>query len=181
MVACFATAIYMITNSYKEWQESPGSTTITTHPITELEFPTVTVCPPRGSNTALNHLLEKVKDVNYTEEERQLNMSKEVFIDIPNNEHATKMTELLTSGNIRSIMKGQTSMPEIDQQGIITIRSSELEGIFKTPGFGDSNYTRAVSSNSASSNSIRFLSNSWINILSLIYMPAQNKHGHKNV
>ena len=62
VVACFAVAVYMINNSYEEWQESPVSTTITTHPITELEFPTVTVCPPRGSNTALNHLLEKVKD-----------------------------------------------------------------------------------------------------------------------
>ena len=70
VVACFLIAIYMITGSYKEWQESPVSTTITTHPITELDFPTVTVCPPRGSNTALNHLLEKVKDVNFTEEER---------------------------------------------------------------------------------------------------------------
>ena len=48
VVACFATAIYMITGSYKEWQESPVSTTITTHPITELEFPPVTVCPPKG-------------------------------------------------------------------------------------------------------------------------------------
>ena len=57
VVACFAYAIYTINNSYEEWQESPVSTTITTHPITELEFPTVTVCPPRGSNTALNHLL----------------------------------------------------------------------------------------------------------------------------
>ena len=69
VVACFAYAIYMINNSYEEWQESPVSTTITTHPITELEFPTVTVCPPRGSNTALNHLLEKVKDVNFTKEQ----------------------------------------------------------------------------------------------------------------
>ena len=80
VVACFAIAISMITSSYKEWQESPVSTTITTHPITELEFPTVTVCPPRGSNTALNHLLEKVKDVNFTKEERQelLDISREV-------------------------------------------------------------------------------------------------------
>ena len=93
VVACFATAIYMITGSYKEWQESPVSTTITTHPITELEFPTVTVCPPRGSNTALNHLLEKVKDVNFTEEERQelLDISKEVFIQSPNKKHAREM------------------------------------------------------------------------------------------
>ena len=32
VVACFAIAISMITSSYKEWQESPVSTTITTHP-----------------------------------------------------------------------------------------------------------------------------------------------------
>ena len=95
MVACFAYAIQMINNSYKEWQESPVSTTITTHPITELEFPSVTVCPPRGSNTALNHLLEKVKDVNFTKEERQelLDISREVFIEIPNRKHANQMVD----------------------------------------------------------------------------------------
>ena len=95
VVACFAFAIHMVNDSYKEWQESPVSTTITTHPITELEFPTVTVCPPRGSNTALNHLLEKVKDVNFTKEERQelLDISREVFIEIPNKKYARQMTD----------------------------------------------------------------------------------------
>ena len=95
VVACFAFAIHMITSSYTEWHESPVSTTITTHPITELEFPTVTVCPPRGSNTALNHLLEKVKDVNFTKEERQelLDISREVFIEIPNRKYARQMTK----------------------------------------------------------------------------------------
>ena len=97
VVACFAVAIYMINDSYKEWQESPVSTTITTHPITELEFPTVTVCPPRGSNTALNHLLEKVKEVNFTKKERQelLEISNEVFLEIPNKRYAIQMTEWL--------------------------------------------------------------------------------------
>ena len=98
VVACFALAISMITSSYKEWQESPVSTTITTHPITVLDFPTVTVCPPRGSNTALNHLLEKVKDVIFTEEERKelLDISQEVFLGIPNKKYAKQMTELLS-------------------------------------------------------------------------------------
>ena len=54
VIACFAIAVSMIISSEKEWQESPVSTTITTHPITELQFPAVTVCPPRGSNTAVN-------------------------------------------------------------------------------------------------------------------------------
>ena len=85
VVACFACAIHMITSSYKEWQESPVSTTITTHPITDLEFPAVTVCPPWGSNTAVNNLLKKVKDVNFTAEQRQklVYIAKEVFIEVP--------------------------------------------------------------------------------------------------
>ena len=52
VVACFAGAITMILNSYKEWQESPISTTISTHPITELEFPAVLFVLP-GSQTLL--------------------------------------------------------------------------------------------------------------------------------
>ena len=123
VVACFAIAVHMIVDSYKEWQESPVSTTITTHPITELEFPTVTVCPPRGSNTALNHLLEKVKDVNFTKEERQelLDISKEVFIDIPNKKYAKQMTDLLSIENMRSIANGQANMPEVDKEQGMTI------------------------------------------------------------
>ena len=142
VVASFAFAISMITNAYLEWHESPVSTTITTHPITELEFPTVTVCPPRGSNTAVNHLLEKVKDVNFTEEERQqlLSISKEVFLETPNKKYARQMEELLSRENMRSIVNEQASMPEIDQNGMITIRTSELEGSFRTPGFADPEY-----------------------------------------
>ena len=48
----FFLAGVLITNSYSAWQESPISSSITTHPIAELDFPTVTVCPPRGSHTA---------------------------------------------------------------------------------------------------------------------------------
>ena len=142
VVACFAIATHMITSSYKEWQESPVSTTITTHPITKLEFPTVTVCPPRGSKTALNHLLEKVQDVNFTEEERKelLEISKEVFIEIPNKNHAKYMGELLSIDNMRSIANGRGSVLESTDQQMITITSSELEGIFETAGFDDSKY-----------------------------------------
>ena len=73
-----------------QWQESPVSTTITTHPIDELRFPAVTVCPPRGLNTVINHALEKVKEINLTEKERQemLNISRKVFLEIPNKNHA---------------------------------------------------------------------------------------------
>ena len=135
VVACFAIAIHMINDSYNEWQESPVSTTITTHPITDLEFPTVTVCPPRGSNTALNHLLGKVKDVNFTNEERQelLDISKEVLLEIPNKIYAKEMTALLSTDHIRSIANGHASMPTVDDDGIIILRSSEPQGSFSLP------------------------------------------------
>ena len=71
VVASFALAISMITSSYKEWQDPPVSTTLTTHPIAELEFPMVTVCPPRGSNTAMNVLLNNIERVNFSEQDRQ--------------------------------------------------------------------------------------------------------------
>ena len=122
------------------------STTITTHPITELEFPTVTVCPPRGSNTALNHLLEKVRDVNFTEQERRelLDISKEVFLGSPSKKFAEQVSKLfsvaLTLENIRSIANLQASMPEFDKNDMITIRSREPEGTFSSPGFQDAEY-----------------------------------------
>ena len=133
VVACFAIAFYMITSSYKEWQESPVSTTITTYPITELKFPTVTVCPPRGSNTALNNLMEKVKDVNFDKREKQdlLDISKEVFLEIPSKRQGELFNKLLTTDNIRSIANGQASMPEFDEdEGVIILRSSEPQGSF---------------------------------------------------
>ena len=55
IVVClgFIGAGILIHRSYDKWQESPIETTITTHPLDGLDFPTVTVCPPKGSNTAL--------------------------------------------------------------------------------------------------------------------------------
>ena len=139
VLACFAIAIHMITSSYKEWQESPVSTTITTHPITELDFPTVTVCPPRGSNTALNHLVGKVKDVNFDEKERQelKDISWETFVEIPNKKRAKDIVELLNTENIRSLIKKKASFPEDEDHKTITLKSSELQGSFRTPGFRD--------------------------------------------
>ena len=141
VVICFAMAISMITSSYDEWQESPLSTTITTHPIKKLQFPAVSVCPPRGSNTALNQVLEKMKGRNFTGKERQklINMSREIFSQGQTKMHAKQMSELLSPENIRSIVNKQAVMPSVDKDtNIITLTSRELEGSFSTPGFRDS-------------------------------------------
>ena len=110
------------------------STTITTHPITELELPTVTVCPPRGSNTALNHLLEKVKDVNFDEKERQelKDISWKTFVEIPNKKHAKDIVQLLSAENMRSLINNRASFPVIEEHHVVSLKSSETQGSFRT-------------------------------------------------
>ena len=54
-------AIFLIGKTTKEIEDDPFSTAITTHPIDELDFPLITICPPEGTNTALNNGLKKAK------------------------------------------------------------------------------------------------------------------------
>ena len=93
--------------------------------------------PSKGSNTALNHLLEKVKDVNFTKEEKQglLDISKEVFLEIPNKKYARQVAASLSVENMRSIANRQASMPEVDAQGTIILRSTEPQGSFSSQSF----------------------------------------------
>lgn len=55
VIGGFTGAGVMIFNSIQSWHESPVKTTIETHPITELMFPKITVCPPKNTNTDLNY------------------------------------------------------------------------------------------------------------------------------
>ena len=53
VIAGFIGSFILIHQSFSNWADSPISTTIETLPISELEFPNVTVCPPRNSFTSL--------------------------------------------------------------------------------------------------------------------------------
>ena len=53
----FIGAGVLINQSFSTWRASPVSTTIETLSISDLDFPNVTVCPPRNSLTSLNPIL----------------------------------------------------------------------------------------------------------------------------
>ena len=55
VITGFMTAGYLIQLSFKGWQDSPIKTTIETHPISEVTFPKITVCPPKDTYTNLNY------------------------------------------------------------------------------------------------------------------------------
>ena len=77
----FALAGILISSSFSSWQKSPVATSIETFPISKVQFPDVTVCPPEGSNTALNHDLVHVGNatVNMTVREE---LAEECSIEI---------------------------------------------------------------------------------------------------
>ena len=68
---CFLSSAILIHQSYGDFKDSPILVSITTKPIKYLNFPTVTVCPPKGSPTALNYDLIKARNFSFSENERQ--------------------------------------------------------------------------------------------------------------
>ena len=71
VISGFTGAGVIIYQSFSSWAVSPVSTTIETLPITELDFPSVIVCPPRNSFTSLNPDLVKVRNVTLDGEKKR--------------------------------------------------------------------------------------------------------------
>ena len=143
----FGAALYLISNSYIEWTQSPVSSTTTTRPIDELQFPEVTVCPPRGSNTVLNQALNQVKDEKMTPELRERFKKKvqEIFFDKPSKMFAKDTAHLLNIQSMTNITKGTVRIPDknqINSAGVneMFINTSLAKGSFSTPGFKDLDY-----------------------------------------
>ena len=145
----FSCAIYLINDSYVDWQASPIATSISTHPISELEFPTITICPPEGSNTALNYDLDRAKNITLTERDRErlINIATQILIDNPSQDFVHLARDLLGKDRILELFKRKTEfsypMTYIEREGqspSFEIWSSKLNGSYKTPGFGKKNF-----------------------------------------
>ena len=57
VIGGFSGAGVLIFTAFQSWADSPVKTTIETHPISEITFPKVTVCPPKNTYTDLNYNL----------------------------------------------------------------------------------------------------------------------------
>ena len=68
----FISAGYIISLSYKSWQENPITTTVDIIPMSQIKFPKVTVCPPKGTYTSLNYDIMKAERINLNNETRQM-------------------------------------------------------------------------------------------------------------
>ena len=141
MCVGFIGAGILINKSYKEWQEHPIATSITTHPIDDLDFPKVTICPPRDSNTALYHDLVRAGNGSLSDENRRTlkRAAYEIFMERPHKEYAKKMLDILQNmGNMNQFLQGFHSLPTSynEEQGL-KIAMWNLNGTITTPWFGN--------------------------------------------
>ena len=135
----FIVSGYLIYSSYSAWQTSPISTSITTHPIADLDFPIVTVCPHKGSNTAINLDLIKADNNSLTKDNRE-GLKKaiyQIFIEPTHLEYIRFMEASVNQANVRKTYRGFHTFPETNQRKQLEIVMSNNHGEIKTPWFGD--------------------------------------------
>ena len=136
----FITAGFLISKSYNEWQASPIATSITTHPIDDLDFPDVTICPPKDSNTALYHDLVKAGNRTLLDEKRRIlrEAAFKIFMEQPHKKYVKKMKPLSHMGNLNQAFQGFHSMPTpYKSPNSFEIKMWNLNGTITTPWFGE--------------------------------------------
>ena len=138
---CFGFAVFLISNSYTDWNKSPVSSVTTTRPISDLKFPDVTVCPPKGSNTMLNQALDQVTEENQTPGLREHFEDRvmEIFIEKPSRMFASDMAHLMDIHTLKSLER-EGPMAVKKNTTSMFIEAMLPEGNFSTPGFSDPQY-----------------------------------------
>ena len=120
------------------------ATSITTHSIADLAFPTVTVCPPKGSHTALNYDLMKANDTSLTVEDKD-NLKSEafkIFIEPSHQEYIRTMMAVANPEKMKQTYEGSQSVPRTDigNRGF-EVRMWNINGSWHTPWFGEEQQT----------------------------------------
>ena len=139
LIVClgFIGAGYLINRSYSDWQQAPISTTLSVKPISELDFPTVTVCPPKGSNTALNYDLMKADNDSLTDEDRD-KLKEAVYtaiIEPSHHDFIRVMQATVNPENVKKTVEGFHKFP--DNSETIEVIMSNNYGEIQTPWFGE--------------------------------------------
>ena len=152
-------AVFLINQAFISWRESPITSSIETMPISKAPFPKITVCPPKGSNTGLNHGLNLAENatLNSSAKNDLLNLVDNYFYDIYiKEEGALYQTEKYRNwytgytqvhlGSYNPFISENNNNPIFVDRNIETLTST---GTFITPYFGQKfshlNYEPTVS------------------------------------
>ena len=71
VIGGFSGAGYLISTSFKNWEQSPITTTVAILPMSEIKFPNITICPPKESFLNLNYAIMESKKIKLSDKTRQ--------------------------------------------------------------------------------------------------------------
>ena len=140
MFLSFLLAGFLFDKSYSAWQAAPVATSISTHPIGNLDFPSITVCPPKGSHTALNYDLMGADNKTLTHEQREglKRLVKEVFIEQSHKGFVETILAATSSNNLINLYHGFQSFPKkYGRSNNIEVKMWNTCGSWHTPWFGE--------------------------------------------
>ena len=146
VIAGFTGSFILIYQSFSSWSDSPISTTIETLPISELEFPNVTVCPPKNSFTSLNPDLVMSSNIDFDEEKRtnlsdsvvqalydaSFNSKYKEFIDYRQDQYIDWYTGISSTTNLPYDQTSFIMGGKVKRYDVLTAKPS---GSFSTPYF----------------------------------------------
>ena len=159
VISGFIGAVYLIQEAFQFWSQNPIKTTIETLPISEVTFPKVSICPPKGTYTDLNYDLMRIGnrsiDYDLVNENTEAYKLLEEFVKFFQNEDFKRKFTLIesfdeenkywnwyhsrTQANIKSYGEKvekwlNSDSGEVEQSQIMT---SATTGNISTPYFGD--------------------------------------------
>ena len=104
VLSSFVVAAILIQNSFDDWEESPVVTTIETKEISEVLFPNIIVCPPHGSNTAVNYDLLKAENMTNMDFDSAFELF-ELIEDVAQDEYIMPFVEKISSDTSEQTIK----------------------------------------------------------------------------
>ena len=131
----FLAAGYFINDAYHNSLINPVATSISTHPVEDLQFPMVTICPPKGANTALNYDLMKADNNSMTEKKRYQLMQNviEIFIE---QTHEDFVKNLMAVSDIKQIFEGFQKYSNFSVTMGMEMSVWNNNGTVQTPWYG---------------------------------------------
>ena len=142
VISGFIGSIVIIFQSFKAWDESPVKTTIETRSIKELNFPKVTVCPPKNTFTDLNFDLANVRGMILSNDTKKdlSNYAKELlYNDLYNSIKAT-LNILEDNDRYFNWYHGYTQlklMKHVVQNSLSDTSPTSAYNIYTTASFGN--------------------------------------------
>ena len=144
VITGFSAASFMIYQSFQAWEENPVSTNIETLPITEITFPKVTVCPPKGTYTDLNYDL-MITEKMVLDNEVRTNLSKyavELLQDHLHHVVMTNFSKLQEDNMYRKWYLGYSKIQGPEYKGSFTdiqlhLNSDATSGTITTEHYGE--------------------------------------------